>query len=182
MELFHMITRSNHTRGPESVDRYKAEPYAVAADVYAHPLHLGRGGWSWYTGRRVDVSDGDRGRSRPTRGAGVFSIDPAIPAMWPRYSIDWKAGGTRYHITVLNPEHQCRGVRSAEIDGVLAEPHASRCSTTARLMTSGCTRQPPRPWSMEDRSLRRARRPLRGSGCISCLGRTDCKLQILIGD
>jgi cyclic beta-1,2-glucan synthetase len=58
------------------------------------------------------------------RGDGVFSIDPAIPAMWPRYSIDWKVGATRYRITVLNPEHQCRGVRSAEIDGVVAEPQA----------------------------------------------------------
>ena len=26
------------------------EPYVVAADVYAHPMHVGRGGWTWYTG------------------------------------------------------------------------------------------------------------------------------------
>lgn len=29
---------------------YQAEPYVLAADVYAAPGHLGRGGWSWYTG------------------------------------------------------------------------------------------------------------------------------------
>jgi cyclic beta-1,2-glucan synthetase len=121
MELFHMINPINHTRGPESVERYRAEPYAVAADVYAHPMHLGRGGWSWYTGSAgwmyQTAIDGLLGLRR---GDGVFSIDPSIPGMWPRYSIDWKVGRTRYHITVLNPEHQCRGVRSAEIDGVPA--------------------------------------------------------------
>ena len=50
MELFHMINPINHTRLPETLERYRAEPYVVAADVYAHPAHLGRGGWSWYTG------------------------------------------------------------------------------------------------------------------------------------
>ena len=32
------------------VHRYKVEPYVVAADVYATPPHVGRGGWTWYTG------------------------------------------------------------------------------------------------------------------------------------
>jgi cyclic beta-1,2-glucan synthetase len=47
MELFHMINPINHARTPDAVERYKAEPYAVAADVYAHPAHVGRGGWTW---------------------------------------------------------------------------------------------------------------------------------------
>ena len=50
MELFHMINPINHTRTAEGVERYRAEPYVVAADVYAHPMHVGRGGWTWYTG------------------------------------------------------------------------------------------------------------------------------------
>ena len=122
MELFHMVNPINHTRGPESVDRYRAEPYAVAADVYAHPLHLGRGGWSWYTGSAAWMyQTAIEGLLGLRRGEGVFSIDPSIPAMWPRYSLDWKVGRTRYRIIVLNPDHQCRGVRSADIDGVPAE-------------------------------------------------------------
>ena len=32
------------------MQRYKVEPYVVAADVYATPPHVGRGGWTWYTG------------------------------------------------------------------------------------------------------------------------------------
>ena len=45
-----MLNPINHARTPEDRERYKVEPYVVAADVYSHPLHLGRGGWTWYTG------------------------------------------------------------------------------------------------------------------------------------
>ncbi len=34
----------------ETVAVYKTEPYVVSADVYAVSPHVGRGGWSWYTG------------------------------------------------------------------------------------------------------------------------------------
>ena len=50
MELFHMINPINHMRTADGLEKYRAEPYAVAADVYAHPMHIGRGGWTWYTG------------------------------------------------------------------------------------------------------------------------------------
>lgn len=36
--------------GGRDASVYKAEPYVLAADVYGAPGHLGRGGWSWYTG------------------------------------------------------------------------------------------------------------------------------------
>ena len=42
--------RFRHARTAAGVHRYRLEPYAVAADVYAQPPHVGRGGWSWYTG------------------------------------------------------------------------------------------------------------------------------------
>ncbi len=45
-----MINPINHMRTPEDAERYRVEPYVVAADVYAHPMHVGRGGWTWYTG------------------------------------------------------------------------------------------------------------------------------------
>ena len=49
-ELASMINPVNHARTPDDVATYKAEPYVVAADVYALAPHTGRGGWSWYTG------------------------------------------------------------------------------------------------------------------------------------
>jgi cellobiose phosphorylase len=49
-ELFRMINPVNHAQSPGDINRYKVEPYVVAADVYAVPPHTGRGGWTWYTG------------------------------------------------------------------------------------------------------------------------------------
>ena len=125
MELFHMVNPINHTRTPEGLDQYQAEPYAVAADVYAHPMHLGRGGWTWYTGSAGWMYQAAvEGILGLRRHDATFSVSPSIPAMWPKFSIDWKVGGTMYRIAVVNPGHRCRGVRSAELDGVVVDPEA----------------------------------------------------------
>ncbi len=126
MELFHMVNPINHTRTPAGLERYKAEPYAVAADVYAHPMHVGRGGWTWYTGSAgwmyqaaVEELLGLR------RHGATFSIAPTIPRMWPRFAIHWNVGGgSSYDISVVNPYHRCSGVRSAELDGEPIDPNA----------------------------------------------------------
>ena len=49
-ELTTMMNPVNRTRTSQDVAVYKAEPYVIAADVYAVAPHAGRGGWSWYTG------------------------------------------------------------------------------------------------------------------------------------
>jgi cyclic beta-1,2-glucan synthetase len=125
MELFHMINPINHTRTPEALEQYRVEPYVVAADVYAHPMHVGRGGWTWYTG-----SAGWMYQTAVTallglrrRGA-TFSVSPNIPAIWPEFSMTWTVGVTRYEITVRNPAHRCAGVRFAELDGAAVDPEA----------------------------------------------------------
>jgi cyclic beta-1,2-glucan synthetase len=125
MELFHMVNPVNHMRTPEGVERYRAEPYAVAADVYAHPMHLGRGGWTWYTGSAGWMYQAAvEGLLGLRRNGATFSIAPTIPAVWPAFSIQWNVGRTSYHISVVNPDHRCRGVRSAELDGVPTDPSA----------------------------------------------------------
>ena len=49
-ELFALVNPINHTSTRAGVLRYKVEPYVVAADVYSVAPHVGRGGWTWYTG------------------------------------------------------------------------------------------------------------------------------------
>ena len=49
-ELFSILNPINHASTRAGVHRYKVEPYVMAADVYAEPPHVGRGGWTWYTG------------------------------------------------------------------------------------------------------------------------------------
>jgi cyclic beta-1,2-glucan synthetase len=125
VELFHMLNPINHTRSANQVERYMTEPYAVAGDVYDHPAHRGRGGWTWYTGSagwmyRAGL-EGILGLER--RGAS-FRLNPCIPSSWPTYSIEWRFGKTRYTIVVENPERRCRGVASAELDGSPADSKA----------------------------------------------------------
>jgi cyclic beta-1,2-glucan synthetase len=125
MELFHMINPINHARTPEAVERYRTEPYVVAADVYAHPMHVGRGGWTWYTGSAgwmyQAAIDGLLGLRRH---GDTFTVDPSVPAMWPTFSLEWKHGRSLYRIAVHNPERQHHGVRSAMVDGVSVDYRA----------------------------------------------------------
>jgi cyclic beta-1,2-glucan synthetase len=122
MELFHMVNPINHMRSSDGLEQYRAEPYVVAADVYAHPMHLGRGGWTWYTGSagwmyRAAIE----GLVGLRRHGATFSVAPSIPAMWPKFSVRWQAGSASYDILVVNPDHRCRGVRSAQLDGVAVD-------------------------------------------------------------
>ena len=45
-----MLLPFNHADTPEKAQIYRVEPYVMAADVYDHAGHVGRGGWTWYTG------------------------------------------------------------------------------------------------------------------------------------
>jgi cyclic beta-1,2-glucan synthetase len=124
-EIFHMLNPVNHTRTVADVERYKAEPYVLAGDVFAHPAHAGRAGWTWYTGSagwmyRAGL-ESILGFRR--RGA-TFEIDPCIPQAWPAFSIAWRFGETRYAIEVVNPEHRSRGVAEAVLDGAAVGPSA----------------------------------------------------------
>jgi cyclic beta-1,2-glucan synthetase len=125
MEIFHMVNPINHMRTPEDAERYRVEPYAIAADVYAHPMHVGRGGWTWYTGSAGWMYQAAvRSLLGVRRHGATISIDPCIPAIWPRCSLDWRIGQTRYRFTVLNPRHRSQGVATATFDGIEVEASA----------------------------------------------------------
>jgi cyclic beta-1,2-glucan synthetase len=124
-EFFHMLNPINHSRTPAEVQRYMTEPYAVAGDVYDHPAHRGRGGWTWYTGAagwmyRVAL-EGIVGIQ--PHGA-TFALNPCIPSSWPTMSVEWRRGSTRYALVVENPERRCRGIASVTLDGLPVEPNA----------------------------------------------------------
>jgi cyclic beta-1,2-glucan synthetase len=120
-ELFSLLNPINHASTRASAHRYKVEPYVVAADVYSEPPHVGRGGWTWYTGSagwmyRAGI-ESILGLSR--QGAFLL-LDPCIPKHWPGFELAYRHGATRYDIAVENPHGVCRGIASAELDGV---PH-----------------------------------------------------------
>ncbi len=117
-ELFSILNPINHASTRAGVHRYKVEPYVMAADVYTEPPHVGRGGWTWYTGSAgwmyqagVEWILGFR-----LRGTTLL-LDPCIPRAWPGYEIDFRYHSARYEIAVENPQGVSRGVASAELDG-----------------------------------------------------------------
>ena len=91
-----MLNPINHMRTTEDVERYRAEPYAVAADVYAHPMHVGRGGWTWYTGSAGWMYQAAiEGCSACAAGRDV-QHQPVHPGDVAGYSLDWRVGATTY--------------------------------------------------------------------------------------
>jgi cyclic beta-1,2-glucan synthetase len=125
VELFHLLNPINHTRSGADVQRYQTEPYVMAGDVYAHPAHAGRGGWTWYTGSAGWMyRAGLESIIGLTRHGTSFGLDPCIPAAWPGFAVTWRFGRTVYEISVENPEHRCRGIGEAELDGRPADPGA----------------------------------------------------------
>jgi cyclic beta-1,2-glucan synthetase len=118
-ELMSLLNPINHTKNRADVQRYKVEPYVVAADVYSVAPHVGRGGWTWYTGSAgwmyragLEWLLGFRVR------AGKLFVTPCIPADWPSFDLIFKHGSARYEILVSNPDRVCRGVARIEMDGV----------------------------------------------------------------
>jgi len=121
-ELLAMLNPINHARTEAAVRRYKVEPYVVAADVYAGPPHVGRGGWTWYTGSagwmyRAGVESTLGFRLRGAR----LTVDPCIPRGWPGFELTFWYHSARYDIRVENPDGVSRGVASIELDGVLLD-------------------------------------------------------------
>jgi len=124
-ELLAMLNPVNRARTQADIQRYKVEPYVVAADVYARPPHVGRGGWTWYTGSAawlyragVEWILGFR-----VRGARL-SVDPCIPRAWPGFQLTFRYRSAQYAIVVENPHGVSRGVTSIELDGVALETTA----------------------------------------------------------
>lgn len=115
-----MLNPISHSMNAEAVGVYQVEPYVVAADIYGEPPHVGRGGWSWYTG-----SAGWMYRVGLESVLGFNLVDrhivlkPRIANDWPGYKIIYQLtdGKTRFLIDVLNPNRQASKVRSANLDG-----------------------------------------------------------------
>jgi cyclic beta-1,2-glucan synthetase len=125
-ELFSMLNPINHASTRAGVHRYKVEPYVMAADVYAEAPHVGRGGWTWYTGSAgwMYQAGTEWILGFHLRGA-TLVMDPCIPRAWPGFELDYRHHTARYHVVVENPHGVSRGVVSTELDGQpLANDHA----------------------------------------------------------
>ena len=116
-QLFRILNPINHATSAEAVAIYKAEPYVMASDVYAFAPHVGRGGWTWYTGAAgwmvqfiLESLLGLR------REAEQLHIAPCVPASWKSFEVIYRYRQTSYHITVF--PHASKDEARLRIDGV----------------------------------------------------------------
>ena len=122
VRLLEMLTPIHHAATPEAVAVYQLEPFVVAADIYGAAPHVGRGGWSWYTGAAgwmlrvtlesilgLELVEGSQLRLRPR-----------IPDQWPGFHLDYRLadGETIYRIEVRNPEGKAARVATVVVDEV----------------------------------------------------------------
>ena len=101
-ELMRMINPVQHGATPDGSARYKVEPYVVTADVYAVSPHVGRGGWSWYTGSsgwmyRLIIES----LLGVTRTAKHLTLAPHMPAEWNEFTLTYRHGGAQYVVQVI---------------------------------------------------------------------------------
>jgi len=114
-KLAAMINPISHTHSVTAIDTYKAEPYVMAADVYALAPHTGRGGWTWYTGSagwmyRLLIESLLGLRLEGSK----LHLSPCLPADWPGFKLRYRYRATVYRIAV-NSSVNARG--SVTVDG-----------------------------------------------------------------
>lgn len=120
-DLFALVNPINHARDATATERYKVEPYVVAADVYSTAPHVGRGGWTWYTGSAAWMyRAGIEGILGLTRHGDALMLEPTLPKAWPQVEMRVLVASTRYKIVVENPSGSGRGIAAVQIDGAAA--------------------------------------------------------------
>jgi cellobiose phosphorylase len=111
----------------ETSDIHKTEPYVygqmiggkdAGSDIGRPGKNFGQGKNSWLTGtaawNMVAISQYILGVQPDFDG---LKIDPSIPSAWDGFNITRKFRGNTYNITVKNPDHVCKGIKSVTVDG-----------------------------------------------------------------
>ncbi|MCJ7814537.1 MAG: hypothetical protein MUP31_00660 [Xanthomonadales bacterium] len=116
--LFGLLNPILRVTDEATVERYRVEPYVLAADVYSSDQHRGRGGWTWYTGSASWLwRFGIEGLLGLRRAGKEMIFDPCIPGDWPGFTAQINIPGGLVQVEVRNPFARCRGVQGLEVGG-----------------------------------------------------------------
>ena len=134
-ETFSLLNPIHHSLTREAAEIYKIEPYVLAGDVYSQMPHVGRGGWSWYTGSSGWIY---RAGLESILGFSIsgneLSLDPRLPAEWNSFSIRYRHGkSTVFEISVSVSESA--SAPSALASGLLLD--GKEASWPLKLMDDG---------------------------------------------
>ncbi len=128
-ELFTLLNPVHHGATPAQIATYRVEPYVVAADVYGAAPHIGRGGWTWYTGSAgwmyrllVETLLGAHLEGEYLR------LAPRLPKAWPGFKLHYRYRQTVYHITITRLTADSTVEHRLSLDGrVLPDTNLPLC-------------------------------------------------------
>ncbi len=112
-EMMFAVNPAERYRDERIARAYRIEPYVFAGDVYANSQHMGRAGWSWYTGSaawyRKTALEYLCGYTERKDG---FYLHPRLSRKFSRFTLTVEKKQTRYVIDVSSAE-----VSSLVLDG-----------------------------------------------------------------
>lgn len=158
--LLEMLSPTSHTSTPARVAIYQGEPYVVAADVYGEPPHVGRAGWTWYTGSagwmyRV-MLESVLGFELDNNA--IIKLRPCVPSHWPGFTLRYRfADGTHYRFVVGRTSGPTSTSDGMVADGavVLEVAHdGGEHEVLIQLGTDVCARYQPRVSAIAEPLLR----------------------------
>jgi N,N'-diacetylchitobiose phosphorylase len=139
-QLLEMLSPITHGRTPAEVEVYRVEPYVIAADVYGVAPHVGRGGWTWYTGSagwmyRVAL---ESVLGLTMVGGTRLELRPCVPESWPGFSVRMRLADkrTRYEI-VLTRAASGVGETQVHVDGEAVSDVISNGAASIALVRDG---------------------------------------------
>ena len=142
--LFSLVNPINHARTPEQVGVYRTEPYVVAADIYSVEPHVGRGGWTWYTGSSAWMYRAGLEAILGLRREGEsLVLDPCLPPDWTDVSLRYLHEDAVYDIAISASGESPRSVSRIELDGLTLTQQRSipldarRAMHTVKVILSG---------------------------------------------
>jgi cyclic beta-1,2-glucan synthetase len=125
----------------QDVDRYRGEPYAIAADVAGDSGRTGRSGWTWYTGSagwmyRVWIEEVLGVKLRGNR----LMIQPVLPDEWPGFELTYRYHSTTYRIKVQRSHQEedttSEGMVELQDDGGVHEITVTISAAVHELQTA----------------------------------------------
>jgi cyclic beta-1,2-glucan synthetase len=122
MRVFDLLNPIHHANDLAAVNRYRVEPYVVAADIASVPPHAGQGGWTWYTGSAAWLYRLGIERIVGLRPeGGKIRIEPCLPPDWRRVAVKIRGEHGQLSIVIDNPDGVSSGIVRCSVDGIRQE-------------------------------------------------------------
>jgi cyclic beta-1,2-glucan synthetase len=120
--IFDLLNPIRHSASPAQTQRFRVEPYVIAADVASVSPHTGRGGWTWYTGSAAWTWRlGVEGILGLNLRDGELLINPCLPKDWGSAEAEVRGPAGTLAIRIEDPERLGRGAVEITVSGVPLE-------------------------------------------------------------